>query len=324
MISKKDDNPLLWDHNEETKKKSISPNSIYFYLKKFDNDIDKAENALKIYRNKMKGKLKPKSTLDYWLWKGYSQEESEKLRKEWTKQHSSRIGKLPRSKSPYQGEVDNYIKNGFSKKEAIEKANERRRRVSPRRKEYWIGKGFSDSDSEKKVKEWQRLCSPRTIEHWINKGLSESEAVKKVSEYQDTLSIESICKRLSCSKEEAAKVQLKYIEKQRISCNDLDDEIKGLFYLYKEKVNKLTRINYRLYKHEIDPRSKRNKEYHLDHIYSIKEGFVNSIPIEVIASKYNLRVIHSSENSKKQDKCGMSLRQLVCLYEFEKEENNIK
>lgn len=39
--------------------------------------------------------------------------------------------------------------------------------------------------------------------------------------------------------------------------------------------------------------------YHLDHIYSIKQGYVNNIPEEVIGGIKNLRFIPYKDNLKK-------------------------
>lgn len=41
------------------------------------------------------------------------------------------------------------------------------------------------------------------------------------------------------------------------------------------------------------------RKYHLDHIYSISEGFKNNIPPEAIGNIENLRFIHHKKNIKK-------------------------
>lgn len=58
----------------------------------------------------------------------------------------------------------------------------------------------------------------------------------------------------------------------------------------------------------------RGRNYHLDHMYSIKEGFINNIDPEIIGSKYNLRIISASENNSKRTKCSIELDTLLKFY----------
>lgn len=71
---------------------------------------------------------------------------------------------------------------------------------------------------------------------------------------------------------------------------------------YAGKVHTLTRKTYKLYKEEINPddhpRTLCGVEggYQLDHIITIKFGFENNIPPEVLAEKDNLRMLPWKEN----------------------------
>ena len=56
--------------------------------------------------------------------------------------------------------------------------------------------------------------------------------------------------------------------------------------------------------------NKRSRDLHLDHIYSIAEGFVNNIPPEIIGHWTNLRLIPKIENSSKGAKCHKTQEQL--------------
>lgn len=56
--------------------------------------------------------------------------------------------------------------------------------------------------------------------------------------------------------------------------------------------------------------NKRSKDFHLDHIYSISEGFKNNIPPEIIGHWTNLRLIPKIENSSKGAKCHKTKEQL--------------
>ena len=72
----------------------------------------------------------------------------------------------------------------------------------------------------------------------------------------------------------------------------------------------LTEQQYREHFGKIKLASMRSTEYHLDHIYSISEGFRQKVPAEVIAHYTNLRVIPASLNCSKQDECHKTLTQL--------------
>lgn len=56
--------------------------------------------------------------------------------------------------------------------------------------------------------------------------------------------------------------------------------------------------------------NKRSKNFHLDHIYSINEGFKNNIPPEIIGHWTNLRLIPKIENSSKGANCHKTKEQL--------------
>ena len=79
---------------------------------------------------------------------------------------------------------------------------------------------------------------------------------------------------------------------------------------YNEKVWALTEKQYKEYFSEISDAHLRSIEYHLDHIYSVSEGFRQKVPAEVIAHYTNLRVIPASLNCSKQDECHKTLNQL--------------
>jgi hypothetical protein len=89
---------------------------------------------------------------------------------------------------------------------------------------------------------------------------------------------------------------------------------------YNMIVRYLTEINYKKYKHIINPLNlKRSRyEYNLDHIFSVAEGFVQNISPEIIASVINLQMLSSFENCSKNSESWMSKEELL-----EKWEKNI-
>jgi hypothetical protein len=82
-----------------------------------------------------------------------------------------------------------------------------------------------------------------------------------------------------------------------------------LVYYYTEK-------SYKKYKNKINPTNiERSKEYHLDHKYSISEGFGNGILPNIIGQFYNLEILKSHDNLKKNKQCSITLDE---LFEYEK------
>lgn len=85
---------------------------------------------------------------------------------------------------------------------------------------------------------------------------------------------------------------------------------------YEAYVLRLTERNYKRYKSIINPldllRSRNN--YHLDHIYSVMEGFRNNIPPEIIANPNNLQMLLENINIVKNDRSDISLEKLYNNY----------
>jgi hypothetical protein len=54
--------------------------------------------------------------------------------------------------------------------------------------------------------------------------------------------------------------------------------------------------------------------HHLDHIYSITDGYVNKVEPEIIGSIYNLRFIPAIDNQIKKTKSDISLKKLKKMY----------
>lgn len=62
--------------------------------------------------------------------------------------------------------------------------------------------------------------------------------------------------------------------------------------------------------------NKRSRELHLDHIYSISEGFKNSVPPEIIGHWTNLQLLPKLSNSSKGAKCFKTIEQLYEDYNW--------
>jgi len=77
-----------------------------------------------------------------------------------------------------------------------------------------------------------------------------------------------------------------------------------LVWSYSEK-------NYLKFKDIINPNNyKRSKNFHLDHKYSISEGFKNNIDPLIIGGVNNLQIISAKENLSKGVKCSININEL--------------
>jgi hypothetical protein len=96
-----------------------------------------------------------------------------------------------------------------------------------------------------------------------------------------------------------------------------DEEIKKIEN-YKKQVRSLTTKNYKLHKESINPNQLKIGRgfYHIDHKFSIFEGFKNNVPPKIISAKENLEVLTESENCRKQDKCSITLDELFSLTKY--------
>lgn len=80
---------------------------------------------------------------------------------------------------------------------------------------------------------------------------------------------------------------------------------------YRENVRQLSNRNFYEYYYIINPNGlPRGEIYHLDHIYSIMDGFRNNIPPEILASPINLRLLPNSINQRKHRHSDISLEEL--------------
>jgi hypothetical protein len=60
----------------------------------------------------------------------------------------------------------------------------------------------------------------------------------------------------------------------------------------------------------LDPERKRGKDWHIDHIYSVEDGFLNNVPPNIMGHVSNLRLISSKENYAKHKRSEKSIEEL--------------
>lgn len=88
------------------------------------------------------------------------------------------------------------------------------------------------------------------------------------------------------------------------------------FENYKKHIRQLTEQTYTEYKSIINPNNfKRNKkDYHLDHKFSIIEGFKQNIDPKIMASVVNLEMITAFDNLSKGSNCSITKQDLFNSY----------
>ena len=89
------------------------------------------------------------------------------------------------------------------------------------------------------------------------------------------------------------------------------------FEKYSRVVRSLTRGVFNRNKKIIDPNGLKevdSKKYHIDHIYSVSDGFINNVDPKIISSVYNLRVISQDDNLSKGKNSEITLEKLLNMY----------
>lgn len=78
-------------------------------------------------------------------------------------------------------------------------------------------------------------------------------------------------------------------------------------------VRALTEKNYDLFKNRINPKNLKRgwKNNHVDHIYSISQGYKDRVNPFWIAHPCNLQMLKARENKRKNAKCGHTIEELV-------------
>lgn len=235
-------------------------------------------------------------------------------------------------------------KRGFDTNTAQENsARLQRTRRRPVSVNYWMTNGHTLEESQKLVSNEQRKRSvkgyqlrdshyrkrksPKSILYWTERGYSEKEARERIEqnaknlgnrlkgtpfwvpEYRRNTNI-LYFQALGLSESEA-KIALRRRQTTRYT----SPEQKTKFATYYTECWWYTKQNL----HLIPNINIRSKDYHLDHIFSIYDGFIHEVEPKVIGSLVNLRVIPAKLNLQKQRNSSISKEDL--LHEYQRMEN---
>lgn len=86
--------------------------------------------------------------------------------------------------------------------------------------------------------------------------------------------------------------------------------LRSLRQLYYDRVTYFTRLSWKEEFDKINPTKLNRSEVDLDHIYSIQQGFRDSIPPYIIGHWTNLRMLEKTENYSKGMRCDKTQEQL--------------
>lgn len=175
-----------------------------------------------------------------------------------------------------------------------------------------IGDKNPSKNNDVKEKKNQIIINYENVSNYLNKfnfKLNSIEGTNKFSKLNVTCNENHTFNIQWASFRVSKKCRYCYYDSIRIPFEEIER-----FETYSKTVRSLTRFTFNKNRNLIDPSGLKDldsKNYHIDHIYSISDGFLNNIEPKIIASIKNLRVIKKSENLKKGKKSELTIDELL-------------
>lgn len=208
--------------------------------------------------------------------------------------------------------------NKYGEVLGLEKFSNEMRRRSKGCKEFYLNKGIEDSEAIELARNWNLSNAGLFPQQYKDKGYTDEEV---------DVVFELMRKKKGRHNRNRSYLQEKY-------GNDWLEVYYGVTHRTRTKMEKSGRwmtLNllekFQDYKKVVDfwtkqatlfgaveDMEKRGIEFHLDHMFSKKAGFINEVCPKIIGSKYNLKIITQKENTAKKEKCSISLDTLLNLY----------
>jgi len=239
--------------------------------------------------------------------KKYGDEIGQQKYKEWFEK-SLKVGVAGSDSSRSKRHRDFYLNSGYDLEDSIDLAAKYNRENSPLHIEYYIKRGKSIDQARKAIrkihdKKIGRDCYREKLE---SEGFTNSEIDSIIKETRgvcsrEKMGVEEFVKRI-------AKTRKTFEQKGMwIPLENMSD-----YELYRRRVWKETNRNNLLSLKNSEKRGLAGTEvaYHLDHKYSIQQGYINGVPPELIGSINNLEFIPWEDNVKKQSICSISEEEL--------------
>lgn len=231
---------------------------------------------------------------------------------------------------------------GGTKRKSL--SEQEKKSLSPRCIEFWLAKGLSKEDSLVALAEHQKKFSKDICikKHGLEKGLKiwlerqerwlETLSKKSKEEKNDINKRKNRWKNLSITESDALKNQIRESLKNTLSTRTKEEsiiigqriregqvkngratpiELMDQFLLYKSQVWAETRRNDLSLLENFSQRGRNT--YHLDHKYSIWQGFLDGADPCIVGHIKNLEMIPYQKNLSKHNKCSHSLSDLIQL-----------
>lgn len=199
------------------------------------------------------------------------------------------------------------------------------RKKSKRCLDYWINLGYSVDDAKIEVLNYQQNTSGVYKNYYEQRGYTKEEidVIFKIINYKKGSHNRNV-KYLKIKYPNNWKsIYLENCKKYRKRMEDIgiwiSESIVDDFRKYKYLVNRYTNENLLFYGELLKNLNLRSNEYHLDHKYSIKMGFINDIDPRIVGSIINLEIVPASINLSKKDKCTITKNFLLKEYKVFKE-----
>ena len=298
----------LKDRNAWNKGKKIQKANPYDpdYVMKRDNcSYDEAMATI------TKFKSDKATNLDNFI-KKYGINEGQKKYQEW-KDKSLRIGHelaLINGKSQSKFSPEYYIRHGYNEDDAKRMAIEYQYKNSPLHIEYYISRGKTLIQAKKEIRKiHDKKIGIDSYRVYLEEkeNLTPQEIDTKIKQVRGNFSKEVLGD--TAFNNRLAKMRNTFEKKGMwIPLEDLSD-----YELYKREVWKYTNLNDLSLLENYDKRALAGTDdgYHLDHKYSISQGYINQVSPQLIGSLTNLEFIPWEENIKKQANCSITIEELL-------------
>jgi len=202
-------------------------------------------------------------------------------------------------------------KRTFEEQHGVEKAKQLKEQMSIR----YSGDNNPSKRDDVKIKKGQIIINFTNVSNLLKK---ENYTLLNIEGYND-----ESCITYKCPNNHEIKTIYKYWIKG-VRCRScyydslrLPYEQSKKYEKYKKYVRNLSKREFRKYKDIIDPNGLKelnSRKYHIDHIYSVIDGFLNNIDPKIISSPINLRVISQEENLIKGRNSDILLEELLDKY----------
>jgi hypothetical protein len=201
--------------------------------------------------------------------------------------------------------------------------------ITGRQVKWWENRYLKTSDYSAKMK-WQHsrgdFKNQYTDQKYLNKVKQGNlDAVKKGRKYrskdtytqqQKQKNIQTCLERYSVPNGGQSQQARQKVAESRIRNGATPRHLRSLRRLYYDAVWRFTEQSWREQFDKINPTRRDRSQNALDHIYSIQQGFRDSIPPYVIGHWTNLRIITLRENSTKGMRCDKTVDQLFEEFEL--------